>query len=201
MDESMSEHKVSTPPRQGTDSSPVLSHAADATSHELDIRTVLGLNTTPYINSKGSTLLHNTQLSAMPASRCLLLCHISEFRMVEQIANVKIVSKHKDKSMVSRLGFKKLIPVLPFMHFEGDIPFNPVGMLGMFPSFSACVPNDTEWSDAMNVQKVDFAVTGAKHLDLIRVREAGGHHGDSSAASASSLYEMALLVQKGDGMY
>ena len=185
-----------------THSTQMPSHSAEATTNELDIRTVLGLNTAPYLNDAASELSHSTLLSAITAPHCIMLCHVSQSRIIEQIANVKIVSKRKETSVASRLGFKKLIPVLPFVHFEGDIPFNPGGMLGMFPTFSACVPNDTEWSNSMNVQKVDFAVTGAKHMDLIRARTPPtGHHGHDAAVSASSLYEMALLVQRGQGLY
>ena len=174
-----------------------------------------GMNILPYVmKGRESALKLDSLMGTISNPRALLCLHTSELRLLEQVL-VSETDESGSKSAVTKMLNRNSDRIYPFFPFRGEIPFNPAGMLGIFPSFSVCIPHETEWSEAINVHKLDFSVAGAKMLylqggfsDKVKDKQDRDVIRESRLVACGMVgtglhhpCELAVLVQHGVGLY
>jgi hypothetical protein len=97
----------------------------------------------------------DTKVEHLPCHR-MRLCHVTEFRIYEQVQNIKAETVVSEGLMTMFRGSKVKRKTI-FEKLDGDLPFNPKrSMLGFSPSLCLRVAHLTGWSSPLELYSGNF---------------------------------------------
>jgi len=146
----------------------------------------IGMRYNMLLNCSMIPLMASTKVVELRNHR-LRICHQSEWEIFMQSSSIRIKEVEKDgwTMMFSR---SKVTYIAIFMKFTGDIPFRSRTMLGHNSSFTIRVPGVSEWSDTIDIFKVDASESS------VVLSEAAEHSG-----RPEFYYEFGTYVEKTGG--
>jgi hypothetical protein len=137
-------------------------------------------------------LSFETKVDQLPCYR-LRLCHITEYRIFEQIQNIKSETVVSEGLMTMFRGAKVKRRSV-FEKYEGDLPFNPKrSMLGFSPTLCLRVAHLTGWSSPMELYSANFG-SGTDYMSLQSAQY-------SSSRMQDVHFEFGAYAERGKGFY
>lgn len=135
-------------------------------------------------------LMSSTKVMELRNHR-LRICHQTEWEIFIQSSSIRIEEVVTDGLFSSLFSRSKVTYIAIFMKYTGDIPLRSRTMLGHNSSFSIRVPGVSQWSDAIDILKVD---TSGSSESCIVLSEATEHSG-----RLEFYYEFGAHVEKSAG--
>ena len=135
-------------------------------------------------------LMSSTKVMELRNHR-LRICHQTEWEIFMQSSSIRIEEVVTDGLFSSLFSRSKVTFIAIFMKYTGDIPLRSRTMLGHNSSFSIRVPGVSQWSDAIDILKVD---TSGSSESCIVLSEATEHSG-----RLEFYYEFGAHVEKSAG--
>jgi hypothetical protein len=134
----------------------------------------------------------------------LRLCHVSEWNIFLQTCSMeKQVIPSRRASGMSMFGvFKSKVTydyTTSFSSFDGDIPFNPPRLMGVYPNFSLRVQQNSDWSDSIDPLSPSFSLGGSGYIS-VKESVPFVHVSEGFVESVDRFYDLGLSLQKGTGL-
>lgn len=143
---------------------------------------LLGCSLTPLMSSTKVMELRNHRLR---------ICHQTEWEIFVQSSSIRIEEVVTDGLFSSLFSRSKVTYIAIFMKYTGDIPLRSRTMLGHNSSFSIRVPGVSQWSDAIDILKVDTSGSSESCIVLSEASEDSGR--------LEFYYEFGAHVEKSAG--
>ncbi|CAK9250500.1 unnamed protein product, partial [Sphagnum jensenii] len=139
----------------------------------------------------------DTKISTLRCFR-LRLCHQAEWNIYRQACSNK-TNVIQQEGILNIFSRSKVKYICPFMRFDGNVPFNPHKFLGFYPSLSLRVPDETDWSNALNLLGADFG-SGGDYVTVYN-QASDGSDRNTSSSKLDLHYEFGIYAEKGKGIY
>ena len=145
-----------------------------------------------------SPLSMDTPVSVLKTLR-VRLCHSSEWNIFLQTCSMERIAIQSRRSSASNMFgmFKSKSSYeykTSFSSFDGDIPFNPPRLMGVYPNFSLRVQENSDWSDSVDPLSPSFSIGGAGYIS---VKESVP---SDNSTLPDRFYDLGLSLQKGTGL-